>query len=124
MRTPIPKPSRIRIGVTGSAGRWRGWRAALGEDRDPVTGHRQEAAGDVVGELLAGPLDAYLAGLGEQAEQWGVPGHHAEFALDGARDDHLGVAGPHLLLDGYEIDVQLLGHGALSCRAGRVSARV
>ena len=66
---------------------------------------------DVVGELLAaGELDPHLGGLLEQAEERGVAGQDAELTLGGPRDDHLGLAGPDLLLDGDDLDVQLLGH--------------
>jgi hypothetical protein len=39
-----------------------------------------------------------------------VAGQDAELALGGPGDDHLGLTGPDLLLDGDDLDVQLLGH--------------
>ncbi|GIF64228.1 hypothetical protein Ais01nite_22630 [Asanoa ishikariensis] len=35
---------------------------------------------------------------------------HTKLALGGAGDEHLGFAGPHLLFDGYELDMELICH--------------
>ena len=78
----------------------------FGEDGDTRTRHGEKAASHVVDELLTlAELDADLAGLSEFAEQRRVPMEHADFAFGRPRDDHLGLAGPNLLLNGYELDM-------------------
>jgi len=39
-----------------------------------------------------------------------VTGQHADLTLGRTGDDHLGLSGPHLLFDGDDFDMQLVGH--------------
>jgi len=59
-------------------------------------------------------FDADLRWLLEQSEQWRMAGQHTDLTLGGAGHEHFGLAGPDLLLDGDDLDVQLLGHAVSS----------
>ena len=108
--TQIPTTSRTRIvdvsDVSAAAG------VALSASTvTPSASMERKPAGDVVRELLAtGELHAHLGRLLEQAQERRVTRQHTDLTLGGAGDEHLGIAGPHALLDGDDLDVQLVGH--------------
>jgi hypothetical protein len=39
-----------------------------------------------------------------------VTGQYTDLTLRGTSDHHFGLAGPHLLFDGDNLNVQLIGH--------------
>ena len=44
---------------------------------------------------------------------------HTQLALGGAGDEHLGLAGPHLLFDGHKLDMELICHAGSSSTPDR-----
>ena len=73
----------------------------------PALGDREEAAVGRDDDVLAGVgADRHDAALGELAEQGRVTGQDTQLALGRAGDDHRGLAGPDLPLDGHQLDLQ------------------
>src|SRR5256714_3876613 len=121
MKTTMPMASMILI-AAALPGRFGGLRG-FGQYRHAVHADREEPAGDLPGEMAVRPVHPDLARLLELPEQRCVAGHDPELTLGRPGDEHVGVAGPDALLDGHDVDVNLIGHRSPSVVVGKCSGR-
>src|SRR6476661_5710882 len=105
--TSTPTPSRTsRTAGTGDVDLGRDLRG-LGEDGHPPLGDREETTVRRDDDVLTGlGADGDDTTLGELPQQGCVAGEDTQLALGRASDDHPGFAGPDLLLDSHQLDLQ------------------